>query len=240
MIGNFCTFGPLLNLVMTIAENILTIKNRLPGHVKLVAVSKTRPPEDLLQAYHAGQRSFGENKTRELADKYPLLPADVEWHFIGHLQSNKVKMIAPLVSLIHSVDSLKLMQNINREARAIDRVIPCLLEFYIAEETSKFGLSEEEAQVLLSSEEFRQLRNIRVCGVMGMATYTEEKEVVRKEFRRLKGIFDRLKADFFSGNDYFREISMGMSSDYEVAVEEGSTIVRIGSSIFGERNYSAG
>ncbi len=147
-------------------------------------------------------------------------------------------MIAPLVSMIHSVDSLKLLQSINRESRAIGRVIPCLLEFYIAEEASKFGLSEAEARALLSSEEFRQLKNIRICGVMGMATFTDETDVVRKEFRRLKGIFDSLKADFFSGDADFREISMGMSSDYEVAVDEGSTIVRIGSSIFGERNYS--
>lgn len=224
---------------MTIAENILVIKSRLPGHVKLVAVSKTKPAEALMQAYYAGQRDFGENKAQDMAAKYSLLPADVKWHFIGHLQTNKVKMIAPMVTLIHSVDSLKLLVTIDEEAKAIHKVISCLLEFHVAEEASKFGLSEEGAVDMLSSGVFNQLKNVRIRGVMGMATLTEEAEVVRVEFRRLKAIFDRLKAQFFASDDEFREISMGMSSDYQVAVEEGSTMVRIGSSIFGERNYSA-
>ncbi|MDI9565026.1 MAG: YggS family pyridoxal phosphate-dependent enzyme [Bacteroidota bacterium] len=220
---------------MTIAENIQAITGTLPEGIRLVAVSKTRPVRDILEAYHAGQRIFGENKAREMAEKFPLLPADTEWHFVGHLQTNKVRMIAPFVAMIQSVDSLRLLKVINKEALACDRVIRCLLEFYIAEEETKFGLSEEEAVELLESPEYRQMKNIRICGVMGMATFTDETTVVRSEFRRLKTIFEKMKATFFKDDPEFREVSMGMSSDYLVAAEEGSTMVRIGSSLFGER-----
>ncbi|HNU78355.1 MAG: YggS family pyridoxal phosphate-dependent enzyme [Prolixibacteraceae bacterium] len=221
--------------MMTIAENIQAITGTLPEGIRLVAVSKTRPVRDILEAYHAGQRIFGENKAREMAEKFPLLPADTEWHFVGHLQTNKVRMIAPFVAMIQSVDSLRLLKVINKEALACDRVIRCLLEFYIAEEETKFGLSEEEAVELLESPEYRQMKNIRICGVMGMATFTDETTVVRSEFRRLKTIFEKMKATFFKDDPEFREVSMGMSSDYLVAAEEGSTMVRIGSSLFGER-----
>jgi len=221
--------------MMTIAENIQAITGILPEGIRLVAVSKTRPVRYILEAYHAGQRIFGENKAREMAEKFPLLPADTEWHFVGHLQTNKVRMIAPFVAMIQSVDSLRLLKVINKEALACDRVIRCLLEFYIAEEETKFGLSEEEAVELLESPEYRQMKNIRICGVMGMATFTDETTVVRSEFRRLKTIFEKMKATFFKDDPEFREVSMGMSSDYLVAAEEGSTMVRIGSSLFGER-----
>jgi len=222
---------------MGIGENIRRVSETLPPQVKLVAVSKTKPVDDILQAYQAGQRAFGENKVQELTAKQPLLPADVEWHFIGHLQRNKVKYIAPFVSLIHSVDSLKLLEVIDREAAKNQRTIRCLLQFHIAAETTKFGMSPEEARDLLRSGEFNALNHVQISGVMGMATFTDDREVVRREFRQLKNIFDLLKEEFFSEDTHFREISMGMSDDYLVAVEEGSTLVRIGSTIFGERQY---
>jgi PLP dependent protein len=223
---------------MDIAENIAKLRSSLPEQVKLIAVSKTKPVDYILQAWHAGQKAFGENKAREMVSKYPLLPGDIEWHFIGHLQTNKVGMIAPFVSMIQSVDSLKLLTEINKEARKNHRVIPCLLQFHIAEEETKFGLSLQEANEMLSSEQYKQLSNISISGVMGMATFTEDMEQVRKEFRLLKSIYCALKEKFFSQNESFCEISMGMSDDYPVAVEEGSTIVRIGSTIFGTRNPS--
>lgn len=223
---------------MTIADRLNRIIQNLPEGVRLAAVSKTHSPEEIMEAYQAGQRCFAENKAQELAAKYPVLPADIEWHFIGHLQTNKVKYITPFVAMIHSVDSLRLLQAINREANKNDRIIPCLLQFHIAGEETKFGLSPEEADYLLRSAEFRVLQNIRIAGVMGMATFTEDWQQVRTEFRNLKNIFDRLKRDFFSEDPHFREISMGMSDDYSIAIEEGSTLVRIGSSIFGARNYT--
>lgn len=223
---------------MTIADRLNRIIQNLPEGVRLAAVSKTHSPEQIMEAYQAGQRCFAENKAQELAAKYPVLPADIEWHFIGHLQTNKVKYITPFVAMIHSVDSLRLLQAINREANKNDRIIPCLLQFHIAGEETKFGLSPEEADYLLRSAEFRVLQNIRIAGVMGMATFTEDWQQVRTEFRNLKNIFDRLKRDFFSEDPHFREISMGMSDDYSIAIEEGSTLVRIGSSIFGARNYT--
>ena len=223
---------------MTIAENIQTIKNDLPDQVKMIAVSKTKPVADILQAYNAGQRRFGENKAQELASKYPVLPDDIEWHFIGHLQSNKIKYIAPFVALIHSVDSLKLLEEINREAIRNQRIISCLLQFHIAEEETKFGLSEEEAKDILTSNTYKNLKNIRIIGVMGIATFTEDERQVRKEFCHLKSIFTGLKTRFFQDEDTFCELSMGMSDDYLMAIEEGSTMVRIGSSIFGARNIS--
>jgi PLP dependent protein len=221
---------------MTIASNIERLRNSLPEQVTLVAVSKTKPVEDILQAYQAGQTAFGENKAQEMAAKYPLLPADINWHFIGHLQTNKVGLIAPFVSMIQSVDSLKLLVDINKEARKNHRIIPCLLQFHIAEEETKFGLTLQEAKEILSSEQYRQLTHISLSGVMGMATFTEDMEQVRREFRHLKSIFTVLKETFFTQNESFCEISMGMSDDYPVAVEEGSTMVRIGSTIFGARN----
>jgi hypothetical protein len=222
---------------MSIAENILKIRLNIPSSVKLIAVSKTKPMADIMEAYAVGQRAFGENKAQEMAGKHHLLPSDIEWHFIGHLQRNKVKYIAPFVSLIHSVDSLPLLAEIDREGGKHQRVISCLLQLHIADEETKFGLNPEEANQLLASEVFKSLRFVRIAGVMGMATYTEEMEKIRGEFRYLKSFFENLKETWFKECDDFREISMGMSSDYPIAIEEGSTIVRIGSNIFGERNY---
>lgn len=222
---------------MDIAGNISKIKQALPEDVKLVAVSKTKPNEDILTAYNAGHKVFGENKVQDLTKKYEELPKDIEWHFIGHLQKNKVKYLAPFVQLIHGVDSLKLLKIINKEGAKNIRVIPCLLQFHIAEEDTKFGLSLEEAREMLDSEAFKSYRNVEIKGVMGMATYTENREQVSKEFRMLKNIFNTLKNEYFSSSKSFSEISMGMSDDYTLAVKEGSTIVRIGSKIFGERNY---
>ncbi|MFM7022417.1 MAG: YggS family pyridoxal phosphate-dependent enzyme [Flavobacteriales bacterium] len=218
-----------------IANNLNTILSSLPEHVQLIAVSKTKPKEDIAQAYQAGQKVFGENKAQEMSAKYADLPKDIHWHMIGHMQSNKVKYIAPFVSLIHSVDSLNLLGEINKQGRKNNRVIPVLLQFHIAEEETKFGLSLPEAEVLLNSNEYSQFQNIRVDGVMGMATFSENPEQVRKEFRELKNIFIQLKTRFFSQQENFREISMGMSGDYKIAIEEGSTMIRVGSSIFGGR-----
>lgn len=222
---------------MGVAENILKLKSELAEGVTLVAVSKTKPNEDIVAAYEVGQRIFGENKVQELTTKYEELPKDIEWHFIGHLQTNKVKYIAPFVSLIHGIDSLKLLNTINKEAAKNNRTINCLLQFHIAEEESKFGLSLDEAKEMLSSAEFVAMKNIQVCGVMGMATYTDDEMQVRKEFRQLKNIFKQIKAEFFGEKDSFSEISMGMSGDYQLAIEEGSTMVRVGSFIFGQRYY---
>lgn len=222
---------------MSIAENIILIKSNLPESVQLVAVSKTKPAELLMEAYQQGQRTFGENKVQEMVAKYEMLPKDIEWHFIGHLQTNKVKYIAPFVHLIHGVDSFKLLKSIDKEAGKVNRILPCLLQFHIAEEETKFGFSMEEAVEMLSSDEFKQLENVRISGVMGMATYTEDENQVRKEFSHLKGIFNQLKTEYFPEFSDFKGISMGMSGDYQIAVEEGSTMVRIGSTIFGERFY---
>ncbi len=222
---------------MNIAENITEIKRNLPERIRLVAVSKTKSNEEVLEAYHAGHKIFGENKVQELVTKFEQLPHDIEWHFIGHPQTNKVKYIAPFISLIHGVDSIKLLKTIDKEARKNKRIIPCLLQFHIAEEATKFGFSPEEAQELLGSEEFAKLQNIEIIGVMGMATYTDDENQIRNEFKRLNNIFKTLKIEYFSEIEKFSEISMGMSDDYTIAVEEGSTLIRIGSKIFGERNY---
>ena len=224
--------------MMSIAENIDQINSNLNANIQLVAVSKTKPAELLMEAYRHGQRAFGENKVQEMVGKYEELPKDIEWHFIGHLQTNKVKYIAPFVHLIHGVDSYKLLKSIDSEAKKIGRVIHCLLQFHIAEEETKFGLSMDEAAEMLNSDEYKLLKNVQISGVMGMATYTDNEDQIRKEFACLKMYFDRLKTDFFSGNSDFKEISMGMSGDYLLAIEEGSTMVRIGSTIFGERNYN--
>ena len=223
---------------MGIGENIIALKSNLPDHVRLIAVSKTKPVSDILEAYQAGQRLFGENKAQEMASKFPLLPQNIEWHFIGHLQTNKVKYIAPFVTCIHSIDSMRLLLEINREALRNNRIIPCLLQFHIAEEETKFGLSVIEAESMLLSDTLKTLRNIEITGVMGMATFTEDMDQVRKEFRNLKTIFEMMKEVFFNDQPTFREISMGMSDDYRIAVEEGSTMVRIGSAVFGQRTFS--
>ncbi len=219
-----------------IAENITEILNSIPENVKLVAVSKTKPAAMIMEAYHSGYKIFGENKALELKDKYEQLPKDIEWHFIGHLQTNKVKYIVPFVQMIHSVDSLKLLREIDRRAGRIQRKQCCLLEFHIAEESTKHGFHYEEVEKLMDEDVFSQLSNISICGVMGMATYTDDEQQIRREFRHLKNIFDRLKSNYFSGKDNFKEISMGMSGDYRIAIEEGSTIIRVGSKIFGERH----
>jgi pyridoxal phosphate enzyme (YggS family) len=218
-----------------ISENLKNIQASIPSHVKLVAVSKTKPVEALMEVYGAGQRVFGENKVQEMCDKYDVMPKDIQWHLIGHLQTNKVKYIAPFVALIHSVDSFKLLDEINKQALKNNRVIDCLLQFHIAQEETKFGLSENEASELITSNEFKLMKNVRIVGVMGMASFTEDNESVRNEFQSLKKIFTNLKNKFFSKEDCFKEISMGMSGDYLLAIEEGSTMVRVGSSIFGAR-----
>jgi len=205
-------------------------------NARLVVVSKTQPVARILEIYQkAGQRIFGENRPQEMLEKQAALPADIEWHLIGHLQTNKVKSIAPFVALIHSVDSLRLLQEIDKQALKNNRVINCLLQFHIAQEETKFGLSEQEAIEILQSPEFAVLQHVRICGVMGMASFTEDTEQVRKEFRTLKTVFDHLKAKFFPKSTHFHEISMGMSGDWRIALEEGSTMLRIGSLIFGER-----
>jgi pyridoxal phosphate enzyme (YggS family) len=220
----------------TIADNLQAVRKEIPANVTLVAVSKTKSNESILEAYGAGQRIFGENRVQELTDKWETLPRDIEWHMIGHLQSNKVKFIAPFVSLIHAVDKDKLLFEIDKEAKKNNRLIPVLLQFHIAEEETKFGLNLSEAEDLLRSDRCRSLKNVEVAGVMGMATFTDNEAQVRKEFETLKNIFGELKANFFSDKPSFREISMGMSGDYKIAIEGGSTMVRIGSSIFGSRS----
>lgn len=218
-----------------IREQLDKLYNEIPSHVTLVAVSKTKPSSAILEAYNANQRVFGENKVQELVDKYEELPKDIEWHMIGHLQSNKVKFIAPFVSLIHAVDSFKLLKEINKQAKKNNRIVECLLQFHIAREESKFGLSFEEARDILESNEFIEMNHISIAGVMGMATFTKNEEQVRDEFRALENYFNVLKSHYFKFNDSFRHISMGMSGDYNIAIEEGSNMVRIGSSIFGAR-----
>jgi pyridoxal phosphate enzyme (YggS family) len=219
-----------------IVENLNSIRKEIPEQVCLVAVSKTKPVEDILEAYNANQRVFGENKVQELCDKYEQLPKDIKWHLIGHLQSNKVKYIAPFVDLIHAVDSLKLLKEINKEAKKNGRIISCLLQMHIAQEETKFGMDFEEIKELLESPEFIEMENVSIVGLMGMATFTEDEEQIREEFRNLANDFLIIKSHYFKFNDAFKEISMGMSGDYQIAIEEGSTMVRIGSSIFGGRN----
>ncbi|MGL2993760.1 YggS family pyridoxal phosphate-dependent enzyme [Flavobacterium sp. TSSA_36] len=219
---------------MSIAQNLINIKKNLPEGVTLVAVSKTKPVSDLRQAYDAGQRIFGENKIQEMAEKWEQMPKDIEWHMIGHVQTNKVKYMAPFVQLIHGVDSLKLLEEINKQAQKNSRVIDCLLQIYIAEEESKFGLDEIEVENLLQSTSFKQMDNIRIVGLMGMATFTDNHNQIKKEFTHLKSIFDNLQK-LETNNCQLNTISMGMSGDYPLAIECGSTLVRIGSSIFGGR-----
>ncbi len=216
---------------MSIATNLNTIKATLPKNVTLVAVSKTKPNSAIIKAYEAGQRIFGENKIQEMSQKWEDLPKDIEWHMIGHVQTNKVKYMAPFVHLIHGVDSFKLLKEINKQAKKHDRVIKCLLQIHIAEETTKFGLDKNELFEIINSESFKTFENIQVEGLMGMATFTDDQKQVRKEFSNLKTIFNSLKQEI----DTINTLSMGMSGDYKIAIEEGSTMVRIGSSIFGSR-----
>ena len=222
---------------MSIKQNLNNIKTQLPEHVTLVAVSKTKPVSDLMQAYEAGQRIFGENKIQEMADKWETMPKDIQWHMIGHVQRNKVKYMADFVDLIHGVDSLKLLKEINKEAIKHNRVINCLLQIKIAKEDSKFGLSAEEAKTVISSDEFSELKNIKVIGLMGMATFTDNMQQVENEFKFLKHTFDDLKSKRLD-NFNLETLSIGMSGDYPLAIDCGSTMVRIGSSIFGSRNYN--
>ena len=217
-----------------IQENLQNIKATLPKNVTLVAVSKTKPVEDLQEAYNAGQRIFGENRIQEMAEKYELLPKDIKWHMIGHLQSNKVKYMAHFVNLIHGVDKFSTLKEINKQAKKHDRVIHCLLQAKIAEEDSKFGLSFDEIENILASEKLKDLVNIKIVGLMGMATFTDDKQQLHKEFSSLKNLFDKLKTD----NQNLKTLSMGMSGDYQIAIENGSTMIRVGSSIFGKRNYN--
>ena len=219
---------------MSIKENLLKIKSSLPEHVTLVAVSKTKPVADLMEAYNVGQRIFGENKIQEMTEKWEQMPKDIQWHMIGHIQTNKVKFMAPYVSLIHGVDSLKLLEEINKQALKNNRIIDCLLQIHIAEEETKFGLDEEELNDLLTSESFKNLNNIKIVGLMGMATFTENQNQIKKEFEHLKSIFDKLELQN-TKNCELNTLSMGMSGDYKLAIVCGSTMVRIGSSIFGGR-----
>lgn len=222
---------------MSIQTNLKETLATLPPHVRLVAVSKFHPNEALQEAYDAGQRIFGESKVQEMTQKYESLPKDIEWHFIGHLQTNKIKYMAPYVAMIHGVDSFKLLIEINKQAAKVGRIIPCLLQIHIAQEETKFGFSFEECKAMLMSGEWKSLKNISLCGIMGMATNTEDEEEIRKEFQSLRNFFQEIKQGFFSEDSAFKEISMGMSDDYPLAIEYGSTLIRIGSRIFGNRNY---
>ncbi|SMO46162.1 YggS family pyridoxal phosphate-dependent enzyme [Solitalea koreensis] len=223
---------------MSISANITEFKKQIgPVDVELIAVSKTQSIEKIQEAYDAGHRIFGENQVQEMVDKYEHLPKDIEWHLIGHLQSNKVKYIAPFVKLIHSVDSLKLLHEINKQALKNNRVIDCLLQIYIADEETKYGLDYEEAIELLRSDEFAELKNVRIVGIMGIATNTNNQKQIKEEFYELATLFKGLKLAYFRKDEAFKEISMGMSADYKIAIEQGSTMIRIGSAIFGERTY---
>ena len=219
---------------MSIVKNLKAITTAIPEQVTLVAVSKTKPNEDLLEAYTGGQRIFGENKVQEMTQKWEALPKDIQWHMIGHLQRNKVKYMAPYVSLVHGVDSFKLLKEINKQGIKHNRIIPCLLQIHIAKEDTKFGLNEEELLTIIGSDEFKSLKHIEIRGLMGMATFTDNENQIRKEFKSLKYTFENLKKIV----PHITILSMGMSGDYKIAIEEGSTMVRIGSSIFGARNYS--
>lgn len=217
---------------MTVAENLHAIRQKLPDKVKLVAVSKTYPANVLMEAYHAGQRIFGENRVQEMVEKYAQMPADVQWHLIGHLQKNKVKYIAPFVSMIHAIDSTELLQVVNREAAKAQRTIPCLIQLHIAQEESKFGFSYPEAKEFFLNKPFSSLENIRIAGLMGMASLTDNPDQVRQEFKKLASFFNEVKSGPMHTETGFTELSMGMSSDYPIAIDQGATIIRVGSAIF--------
>lgn len=220
-----------------IAENLKQVLSELPEGVRLVAVSKFHPNEAIEEAYRAGQRVFGESKVQEMTSKYESLPKDIEWHFIGHLQTNKIKFIVPYVALIHGIDSFKLLSEVNKQAAKINRTVNCLLQLHIAREETKFGFSFEECREMLASGEWKELKNIQICGVMGMATNTDNVEQIKTEFCSLSSLFQEIKSTWFASEESFREISMGMSHDYHEAVAAGSTLIRVGSKIFGERRY---
>lgn len=222
---------------MSIRTNLEEVLSEIPSGTRLVAVSKFHPKEAILEAYEAGQKIFGENKVQEMTAKQEALPKDIEWHFIGHLQSNKIKYMIPFVSMIHGIDSYNLLQEVDKHAKKSGRIVPCLLQIHIAEEETKFGFSFEECRNMLSSGTWKELANIRICGLMGMATNTDLTEQVNKEFHSLHEFFQEIKTHYFPGEHTFRELSMGMSQDYPLAIHQGSTLVRIGSKIFGERNY---
>lgn len=223
---------------MTIKEEIAKITAELPKGVRLIAVSKFHPAEAVMEAYEAGQRLFGENKVQEMVAKQEVLPKDIEWHFIGHLQTNKVKYIAPFVAMIHSIDSLHLLTEVNRQAEKVGRVINVLLQIHIAHEETKFGMSFDECRALLNEGTWKQLNHVRICGLMGMATFTDNMEQVDGEFAGLQAFFEELKGNWFADDTAFKELSMGMTDDYPIAIRHGSTFVRIGTLIFGERNYN--
>ncbi len=221
-----------------IAEVLASIHQQLPEGVRLVAVSKFHPAEAIREAYDAGQRIFGESHVQEVMAKVDVLPKDIEWHFIGHLQTNKVKYLAPSVSLIHAVDSMKLLREINKQAMKVGRTISCLLELHVAQEESKYGFTPDELLTMLDEGEWRELTNVKICGLMTMATFTDDEQQIRREFQLAKHTFDRAKAEYFDHEPAFCELSMGMSHDYPIAIEEGATLIRIGTKIFGERNYN--
>lgn len=220
---------------MSIVENLKIILNTIPPGTNLVAVSKFNPVENILEAYNSGQKVFGESRIQELVEKYPLLPNDIQWHFIGHLQTNKIKYIAPFISLIHGVDTFKLLREIDKEGKKISRVIPCLLQLHIAEEDSKFGFEANEVIEFFKSGEWIDLKNVKIKGLMGMATLTDNKDQIQKEFRAINNLYKEIKKSWFPSDSSFCELSMGMSDDYLIAINEGSTLVRIGSAIFGSR-----
>lgn len=222
---------------MSIAQNIAQLKSDIPEDVTLIAVSKTKPDAIIMEAYEVGQRDFGENKVQDMAAKATNLPADIRWHFIGHVQTNKIKYMAPFVHLVHGVDRVKVLKELNKEAAKNNRVIDCLLQVHIAKEETKFGFDAKELAEVFNLNPEKTYPNVRICGLMGMATFTENLEQVRKEFRGLKNLFDELKTAFKPQTSNFKLLSMGMSGDYHIAIEEGSTMVRIGTAIFGERNY---
>ncbi len=222
------------NFKMSIQNNLSQIKTQLPSHVTLVAVSKTKPVKDLMEAYNSGQRIFGENKIQEMAEKQQQMPKDIQWHMIGNVQRNKVKYMASFVDLVHGVDSLKLLNEINKQAAKHQRVINCLLQLKIAQEDTKFGMTSKEAHEILTSEHFKSLKNIAIVGVMGMASFTEDTTQIKEEFTQLKSNFDSLK----NTEENLKVVSMGMSGDYPLAIENGSTMIRVGSRIFGARNYT--
>ncbi len=220
-----------------IQAEIQAIKATLPEHVRLVAVSKFHPVEALQEAYDGGQRIFGESKVQEMTQKYESLPKDIEWHFIGHLQTNKIKYMAPYVALIHGVDSYKLLVEINKQAAKTNRIIPCLLQIHIAKEETKFGFSMDECSAMLEEGNWKTLEHVQIAGVMGMATNTEDESVITNEFETLSSFFQQVKDKYFQDTPHFKEISMGMSDDYPIAIEKGSTLIRVGSKIFGNRVY---
>ncbi|GAB1415218.1 YggS family pyridoxal phosphate-dependent enzyme [Paludibacter sp.] len=222
---------------MSVSNNLVTIRTNIPSNVKLVCVTKFHSDDTIMEAYNVGERIFGESRVQELIEKHERLPSDIHWHFIGHLQTNKVKYIAPFVELIHGVDSIKLLNEIDKQALKNNKIINCLLQVHIADEETKFGFSPDEIMNLFQTNNLDNYPNIKICGLMGMATFTEDIQQVKEEFKSLKSLFEKIKLDFLADDVDFKEISMGMSDDYKIAIEEGSTMVRIGSSIFGLREY---